>query len=82
VKACSAVVTVATVKSADLPHGTTAHDTTLDRWYVKKLAGMFPWRAANGEKLTEYEVDNFLRSGRIAVMLPDQEPMTRTHSLR
>ncbi|GID31606.1 hypothetical protein [Paractinoplanes brasiliensis] len=60
-----------TVRSADLPDGTTAHDETLDRWYVKKPVGMFPWRAANGEKLTDYEVDNFLRSGRISVTAPD-----------
>jgi len=60
-----------TVRSADLPDGTTAHDKTLDRWYVKKLAGMFPWRATNGEKLTDFEVDSFLRSGRLVVMLPE-----------
>jgi hypothetical protein len=67
----------ATVKSVDLPDGTTAHDETLDRWYVKKPAGMFPWRAHNGEKLTDFEVDNFLRSGRIVLTLPGQEPMSR-----
>lgn len=60
-----------TVKSVDLPDGTTAYDGTLDRWYVKRLAGMFPWRATNGEKLTDYEVDNFLRSGRIVVTVPE-----------
>jgi hypothetical protein len=62
----------ATVKSVDLPDGTTAHDETLDRWYVKRTFGMFPWRANNGEKLTDYEVDNFLRSGRVVVTLPEQ----------
>ena len=67
----------ATVKSVDLPDGTTAYDETLDRWYVKKLTGLFPWRANKGEKLTDFEVDNFLRSGRIVVRLPAQEPMPR-----
>ncbi|KUL21719.1 hypothetical protein [Actinoplanes awajinensis] len=62
----------ATVRSVDLPEGTTAHDETLDRWYVKRLAGMFPWRAGNGEKLTNFEVDNFLRSGRINITLPER----------
>ena len=60
----------ATVRSVDLPEGTTVHDATLDRWYVKKLAGMFPWRASHGEKLTDFEVDSFLRTGRIIVTLP------------
>ena len=64
----------ATVKSVDLPDGTTAHDETLDRWYVKKPAGLFPWRAVNGEKLTDFEVDNFLRSGRVVVTLPERDP--------
>jgi hypothetical protein len=62
----------ATVKSAELPDGTTAHDETLNRWYVKKPAGLFPWRANNGEKLTDFEVDSFLRSGRIVLTLPEQ----------
>ena len=60
------------VTSADLPDGTTAHDKTLDRWYVRRSIGMFPWRAINGEKLTDFEVDNFLRSGRIVVMAPER----------
>ncbi|GAB2588324.1 hypothetical protein Aab01nite_48890 [Paractinoplanes abujensis] len=59
-----------TVRSADLSNGTVAHDGTLDRWYVKNAAGIFPWRAGNGEKLTDYEVDAFLRSGRITVIAP------------
>ena len=59
------------MKSVDLTNGTTAHDRTLDRWYIKKYAGMFPWRACNGEKLTDFEVDNFLRSGRIVVVAPE-----------
>jgi hypothetical protein len=62
----------AAVKSVDLPDGTTAHDETLDRWYVKRRAGMFPWRAHNGEKLSHFEVDNFLRTGRVVVTLPDR----------
>ncbi|AEV84526.1 hypothetical protein ACWT_3503 [Actinoplanes sp. SE50] len=61
----------AIVKSADLPSGTTVHDETLDRWYVKRLVGMFPWRASNGEKLTDFEVDKFLRSGRIVITYQD-----------
>ncbi len=61
----------AIVKSIQLPDGTTVHDETLDRWYVKKPVGMFPWRANNGEKLTDFEVDNFLRSGRIVVTPPE-----------
>ena len=61
----------AIVKSIQLPDGTTVHDETLDRWYVKKPVGMFPWRANNGEKLTDFEVDNFLRSGRIVVIPPE-----------
>jgi hypothetical protein len=68
----------ATVKSVDLPDGATAHDEILDRWYVKKPGGMFPWRAINGEKLTDFEVDNFLRSGRIVVTFPEQESMPRS----
>jgi hypothetical protein len=64
----------AAVKSVELPDGTTAHDETLDRWYVKRSAGMFPWRASNGEKLTDFEVDNFLRSGRIVVTPPESPP--------
>jgi hypothetical protein len=58
------------MKSAQLPDGAIVHDETLDRWYIKKPVGMFPWRANNGEKLTDFEVDNFIRSGRIVVASP------------